>query len=73
MQRTALRQSEHETNLARAASRTQIIDAEVGRLQVQMEELTARMDSYDELMVAMNNLFTDMLNMLKEVKESANE
>ena len=54
-------------------SRIPIIDSAVGRLEVQMEELTARIDSYDEIMVAVNNLFTDMLNMLKEVKESANE
>ena len=54
-------------------SRIPIIDSAVGRLEVQMEELTARIDSYDEIMVAVNNLFTDMLNMLKEVKESADD
>jgi len=73
MQRTALRQSEHETNLARAASRTQIIDAAVGRLQVQVDDLTARLDDYDEVMVAVNKLFTEMLDMLKSITENAHE
>ena len=52
MQRTALRQAEYETNLAIAASRTQTIDAAVGRLQVQMEEVIARLDRYDERLIA---------------------
>ena len=71
MQRTPLRQSEYETNLARAASRTQIIDAAVGRLQVQVDDLNARMDGLDEVMVAVNKLFTEMLDMLKSITENA--
>jgi len=73
MQRTALRQSEYETNLEIAASRTQIIDAAVGRLQVQVDDLTARLDDYDEVMVAVNKLFTEMLDMLKSITENAHE
>ena len=52
MKRTALRQAEYETNLAISASRTQVIDAAVGRLQVQMEEVIARLDRYDERLIA---------------------
>ena len=52
MKRTALRQAEYETSLAISASRTQVIDAAVGRLQVQMEEVIARLDRYDERLIA---------------------
>ena len=79
MTRTALRQSEHETSLARAASRTQIIDAAVGRLQVQMEEVIARQARFDkgidELHTALQALLRDLskfrlLRDLDEVEES---
>jgi hypothetical protein len=52
MKRTALRQAEYETSLSISASRTQVIDAAVGRLQVQMEEVIARLDRYDERLIA---------------------
>ncbi len=45
MNRTPLRQSEYETSVASSASRMPIIDAAVGRLQVQMEEVIARLDA----------------------------
>ena len=73
MKRTPLRQAEYEGSIAVSASRTPIIDAAVGRLQVQVEELTARMDGLDEVMVAVNNLFTEMLDMLKSITENADE
>ena len=52
MKLTPLRQAEYETSIAVSASRTPIIDAAVGRLQVQVEELTARLDAYDERLIA---------------------
>ena len=50
-----------------------IIDAAVGRLQVQVDDLNARMDGLDEVMVAVNKLFTEMLDMLKSITENADE
>ena len=70
MTRTALRQSEHETSLARAASRTQIIDAAVGRLQVQMEEVIARQARYDRVMDELHTALQALLRDLNEIEES---
>jgi len=73
MTRTALRQSEHETSLARAASRTQIIDAAVGRLQVQMEEVIARQARFDRVMDELNTALQAILRDLNEIEESDDE
>ncbi len=73
MTRTALRQSEHETSLARAASRTQIIDAAVGRLQVQMEEVIARQARFDRVMDELNTALRAILRDLNEIEESDDE
>ena len=70
MTRTALRQSEHETSLARAASRTQIIDAAVGRLQVQMEEVIARQARYDRVIDELHTALQALLRDLNEIEES---
>ena len=70
MTRPALRQSEHETSLARAASRTQIIDAAVGRLQVQMEEVIARQARYDRVIDELHTALQALLRDLNEIEES---
>jgi len=73
MTRTALRQSEHETSLARAASRTHLIDAAVGRLQVQMEEVIARQARFDRVMDELNTALQAILRDLNEIEESDDE
>ena len=70
MKRTALRQSEHETSLLRAASRTHIIDAAVGPLQVQMEEVIARQARYDRVMDELHTALQALLRDLNEIEES---
>ena len=73
MTRTALRQSEHETSLARAASRTQIIDAAVGRLQVQMEEVIARQGRYDRVLSEAHAAIQALLRDLRQIEEHSDD
>ena len=73
MKLTQQRQLEQEQTIDASIPRIAIIDAAVGRLQVQVDDLNARMDGLDEVMVAVNKLFTEMLDMLKSITENADE
>ena len=73
MKLTQQRQLEQEQTIDASIPRIAIIDAAVGQLQVQVADLTARLDDYDEVMVAVNKLFTEMLDMLKSITENADE
>ena len=71
MNRTPLRQAEHEHNLEVSAARTPIIDKAVGRLEVQIEEVNARLDSYEEVLESLRVFFTELSAVLK--KETADD
>ena len=71
MNRTPLRQAEHEHNLEVSAARTPIIDAAVGRLEVQIEEVNARLDSHEEVLESLRVFFTELSAVLK--KETADD
>jgi len=73
MNRTPLRQAEHEHNLEVSAARTPIIDAAVGRLEVQMEEVNARLDSHEEVLESLRDFFIELSTMLKKIKETADD
>lgn len=73
MNRTPLRQAEHEHNLEVSAARTPIIDAAVGRLEVQIEEVNARLDSHEEVLESLRDFFIELSTMLKKIKETADE
>jgi len=70
MERTPLRQAEYETSVASSASRMPVIDAAVGRLQVQMEEVLARQARYDRVMDELNTALQAILRDLNEIEES---
>jgi len=69
MNRTPLRQAEHEHNLEVSAARTPIIDAAVGRLEVQMEEVNARLDSHEEVLESLRDFFIELSTMLKKISD----
>jgi len=73
MNRTPLRQAEHEHNLEVSAARTPIIDAAVGRLEVQIEEVNARLDSHEEVLESLRDFFIELSTMLKKIKETADD
>ena len=73
MKLTQQRQLDQQHTIDASIPRIAIIDAAVGRLQVQVDDLNARMDGLDEVMVAVNKLFTEMLDMLKSITENADE
>ena len=70
MERTPLRQSEYETSIASSASRMPIIDAAVGKLQVQMEEVLARQARYDRVLEEAGAAIKALLRDLREIEES---
>jgi len=73
MERTPLRQAEYETSVASSASRMPVIDAAVGRLQVQMEEVLARQARYDKVLNDAHIAIQALLRDLREIEESADE
>ena len=70
MERTPLRQAEYETSVASSASRMPVIDAAVGRLQVQMEEVLARQARYDRVLNDAHIAIQALLRDLREIEES---
>jgi hypothetical protein len=70
MDRTPLRQSEYETSIDASASRMPIIDAAVGKLQVQMEEVLARQARYDRVLEEAGAAIKALLRDLREIEES---
>ena len=70
MDRTPLRQSEYETSIDASASRMPIIDAAVGKLQVQMEEVLARQARYDRVLEEASAAIKALLRDLREIEES---
>jgi hypothetical protein len=73
MDRTPLRQSEYETSIDASASRMPIIDAAVGKLQAQMEEVLARQARYDRVLTEAHTAIKALIRDLKEIEESDDE
>tara|TARA_Y100000310_G_scaffold120294_1_gene119026 strand:+ start:1166 stop:1393 length:228 start_codon:yes stop_codon:yes gene_type:complete len=61
-----------EQNISQV-SRIPTIDKAVGRLEVQIEEVNARLDSYEEVLESLRDFFIELSTMLKKIKETADE
>jgi hypothetical protein len=59
-----------EQNISQV-SRIPTIDKAVGRLEVQIEEVNARLDSYEEVLESLRVFFTELSAVLK--KETADD
>ena len=61
-----------EQNISQV-SRIPTIDKAVGRLEVQIEEVNARLDSHEEVLESLRDFFIELSTMLKKIKETADE
>ena len=70
MKLTQQRQLEQEQTIEASIPRIAIIDAAVGKLQVQMEEVIARQARYDRVLSEAHAAIQALLRDLREIEES---